>query len=247
MCVDSVESAIAAEEGGASRLELCADLEHGGTTPSAGMVRVVREHVRIPIVVMIRPRPGDFCYSDFEMEVMIRDAEEMKSFGADGLAFGVLTPESKIDVARSRVLISTARPMFLTFHRAFEECNDRFEALDQLKMLGVDRVLTSGGRRMIDDGVPEIAALVKKSEGLIEIMAGGGVTFENVTQIVSKTKVKEIHVLSAVSSENRRLPSTTNLFDTALKVVNVSKVRRMASLLRELNASDQVSGKQENP
>ena len=144
-CVDSVDSAIAAERGGAHRLELCDALVDGGTTPSAGMIAAVKAAVSIPVFVIIRPRGGGFVYSDAEADVMRRDAEVAGTLGADGIVVGALQPDARVDVRRTRALIDAARGLSVTFHRAFDLVRDRYEALDVLASAGVTRVLTSGG------------------------------------------------------------------------------------------------------
>src|SRR5438445_9519302 len=144
VCVDSVESAMAAEAGGAERVELCDNLMEGGTTPSAGAVAAARKKLEIKFHVIIRPRGGDFCYSDVEFEVMKRDVEFAKQLGADGIVIGILLPDGAIDVTRTRELIDIARPMSVTFHRAFDMTRDAFAALETLIDLGIDRILTSG-------------------------------------------------------------------------------------------------------
>lgn len=234
ICIDSVESALAAQEGGAARVELCADLAHGGITPSEGMIRSVREHVSIQISAMIRPRAGGFWYSDLEFDVMKRDVEKMKQLGVDGVALGLLTADGAVDIHRTRILVQTARPLFVTFHRAFDECKDLVHALDDLKGLGIERVLTSGGKKEISEGMRAVADLGKRARGSIKIMAGGGVTCENVMEVVTKTNVDEIHVLTAVSTDSPQRSGSSILYDAPLKRVDASKVRKLTSLLDEL-------------
>jgi copper homeostasis protein len=234
VCIDSVESALAAQEGGATRVELCGDLAHGGTTPSKEMVTSVREHVAIPISVMVRPRPGGFCYSQIEFDVMRRDVEMMKQLGANGVVLGLLAADGAVDVDRTQILVKTARPMSVTFHRAFDECKDLLQALDILRNLGVERVLTSGGKKEISEGLPEVARLVKKSSGSIKIMAGGGVRFENVLEVVKRTNVDELHVLTEVSNDFPPPLGCSKHNNESTKRVDVSKVRKMVLLLGEL-------------
>ncbi|MGH9764286.1 MAG: copper homeostasis protein CutC, partial [Blastocatellia bacterium] len=144
VCVDTVESAIAAQRGGADRIELCGNLIEGGITPSIGAIEMVRKNLSIPLHVVIRPRGGDFLYSDIDFEVMKRDIELVKWLGADGVVFGVLTPRAAVDVERTEDLIARARPLSVTFHRAFDMTRDPYQSLDDLIALGVNRVLTSG-------------------------------------------------------------------------------------------------------
>src|SRR5512146_3272836 len=146
VCVDSVEGAVAAQQGGAQRVELCDNLVEGGTTPSLGMIRLTRQHIAIALNVIIRPRGGDFFYSPLEFEVMRQDILAAKEAGADGVVIGLLLPDGRVDVERTRALAALARPLSVTFHRAIDLCRDPAEALEELAGLGVDRILTSGRR-----------------------------------------------------------------------------------------------------
>jgi copper homeostasis protein len=141
VCVDSIESAIAAQEGGAARVELCDNLAEGGTTPSAGMIEAARQHLRIGLHVMIRPRGGDFCYSDIEFEVMKKDVLITKQLGADGVVFGLLKPDHTVDLERTRDLVQLARPLRVTFHRAFDLATDSLRALEDNISLVIERIL----------------------------------------------------------------------------------------------------------
>src|ERR1051325_9028169 len=159
ICVDSAAGAFAAQRGGADRVVLCDNLLEGGTTPSAGCIRVARRGLKIGLQVIIRPRGGDFLYDDTELEVMRQDIRMAKEFGADGVVIGCLTAEGEIDQARTRDLIQLARPLNVTFHRAFDMCRDPHKALEELITLGVDRVLTSGQEASCIEGLDLIAAL----------------------------------------------------------------------------------------
>jgi copper homeostasis protein len=193
-CVDTVDSSIAAERGGAGRLELCAALGDAGTTPSIGMIRAVKARVRIPVVVIIRPRGGGFVYSHTEIEVMRRDIEGAREAGADGVAIGALTPAAQVDMKRTLELVRRAAPMPVTFHRAFDLTQNIDEALESLIHAGVSRVLTSGGAPTALEGSAGIASLRERGEGRIQIMAGGGIREENVTEVIRRSGVSEIHV-----------------------------------------------------
>lgn len=197
-CVDSVESARAAEKGGADRVELCDNLVEGGTTPSAGMIAECRAEVRIPIYVMIRPRGGDFLYSEVELDVMKRDIALARELGADGVVFGMLTSAGKVDPRRTAQFVNLSYPLDVTFHRAIDVSRDLLEALDVLVEAGVDRVLTSGGAAKAVSGAPVIRTLVERAAGRIGILAGGGINHRNVAQVVSRTGVREVHVRGAV-------------------------------------------------
>jgi copper homeostasis protein len=210
VCVDAVESALAAQEGGADRVELCDNLIEGGTTPSAGMIALARKNLDIGLQVIIRPRGGDFCYSEVEFEVMQHDIELAKSLGADGVVIGILTPEGRVDLERNQKLIELARPLNVTFHRAFDMAKDPIQALENLITLGVDRILTSGQAFSVLEGLDLIAELVQRAEGRVIIMPGGG-TERNVPKVIAQTGVCEIHVIgpkaidSSMTYRNQRV------------------------------------------
>ncbi|MBX3244047.1 MAG: copper homeostasis protein CutC [Acidobacteria bacterium] len=193
ICVDSVESAIAAQDGGADRVELCDNLFEGGTTPSFGSIAMAREMLSIKLHVIIRPRGGDFLYTDAEFEIMKRDIEATKRLGVDGVVIGLLNADGNIDAERTRELVSLARPMSVTFHRAFDVCLDPFEALETLIDLGIDRVLTSGQKPTATEGAEMIGKLVKQADDRIIIMACGSLDDANIADVISATGVKELH------------------------------------------------------
>jgi copper homeostasis protein len=192
-CVDSVESAIAAQEGGADRVELCANLLEGGTTPSDGTVRLTRERLHIAMNVIIRPRGGDFCYSDDEFRVMAWDVARAKELGADGVVIGILNPDGTVDAERTAALIEIARPMSVTFHRAFDMARDPFEALETLIRLGIDRILTSGQEASALEGLDLLAELVRAAGNRVIIMPGGGINERNVAKILAGCGAREVH------------------------------------------------------
>jgi copper homeostasis protein len=194
VCVDSPASAVAAERGGAARVELVGSLTEGGITPSGGMIEVVRKRLSIGLQVIIRPRPGDFCYEPDEIEIMRRDILAAKNLGADGVVFGVLTPEANIDIRRTQELVEVARPMNVTFHRAFDMSVDLMQALEDVFQAGADRLLTSGGEQECSQGAEMISRLVRTAQNRIIIMAGGGIRHDNVASIAENTGVSEIHV-----------------------------------------------------
>lgn len=194
ICIDSVASARAAVAGGADRVELCAGLPEGGTTPSAGMIRAVRRVFSGGLMVIIRPRGYDFLYSGDEMELMLHDIATARALGADGVVFGCLTADGRIDVARCQRLIAAAGPLDITFHRAFDMSRDLPEALDAIIGLGIRRVLSSGGQREVPAGIFQLAALVRQAGNRASIMPGGGVTEINLAGIVRATGIREIHL-----------------------------------------------------
>jgi copper homeostasis protein len=198
--IGDVESALAAQAGGAARIELCDNLPEGGTTPSAGVIELARRALTIAINVMIRPRGGDFCYSALEFEVMQRDIDLARQLGVDGVVLGLLNPNGTVDAARTAALIDRARPLSVTFHRAFDMTRDPVETLDTLITLGVDRILTSGYRATAEEGLDTIAQLHRAAAGRVIIMAGGGVNAGNARRIVEATGITEIHLGSAGTS-----------------------------------------------
>ncbi|XP_064600205.1 copper homeostasis protein cutC homolog [Liolophura sinensis] len=193
VCVDSVASARNAEKGGAARLELCASLVEGGTTPSCGMLQVMKRSVALPVFVMIRPRGGDFLYSPDEFDVMKQDITSLKQAGADGMVFGILTPEGKVDITRCKELVELSRPLPITFHRAIDMTEDIAEALESIIATGCERILTSGGEGTSVDGTTVIKQLVSQAKGRILVVPGGGITPENLGRILDETGAGEFH------------------------------------------------------
>jgi copper homeostasis protein len=189
LCVDSVESARAAQAGGATRIELCSDLGAGGITPSAGLIAMVRRAVKIPVQVLIRPRAGDFAYSAEELEVMRRDIVLARQFGVKGIVLGMLEPSGVVDVKRTAELVQCARPLDVTFHRAFDRTPDLLQALDAVKQAGVQRILTAGGGSSAEEGLAMLARLVREAGSAVAIMAAGGIRAANVAHIVKATGV----------------------------------------------------------
>ena len=193
VAVDSLESAWIAQECGADRIELCADLGIGGITPSPGMIALALERLHIPVHIIIRPRRGDFLYTDAEYEIMLRDIEAVKSAGAQGVVFGVLLPDGGIDMARTGELVARARPLSVTFHRAFDMCREPLAALEQLIALGVDRLLSSGQAQSAEAGKALLAELVGRAKGRISIMPGAGLKASNIGRIAAETGAREFH------------------------------------------------------
>lgn len=194
ICVEDVAGALAAREGGASRLELAAGLAVGGLTPGPGMLAAVRKAWPAELVALLRPRPGDFHYRDAEFEVLENEIRAARDAGADGVAVGVLDTDGTVDRERMARLVRVARPMSVTLHRAFDLTRDLDEALEAAIALGVDRVLTSGGSRAAPGGTAAIRRLVAAAGTRIGIVAGGGVRAENVRSLVAGTGVREVHL-----------------------------------------------------
>lgn len=217
VCANSFTSALEAQDGGASRIELCQQLEIGGITPSAGQIQLTMSMLHIGVHVLIRPRAGDFVYSEMEFEEMLRDVEFCKASGCDGVVIGMLLPDGRVDISRTRLLVDVAQPMTVTFHRAFDRSRDPYEALEAVISCGCDRLLTSGQKDQAADAIPLLAELVKKAGDRIEIMPGSGVTETNILEIMRGSGAKSIH---------------SSARDGAL--TSIKKVRIMADLLSNL-------------
>lgn len=193
ICVDSVESAMAAEQGGADRVELCSDLLEGGITPSAGLISIVREKISIPMFVMIRPRGGDFCYTSHELCLMRADIRHAISAGADGLVLGILDRRAEVDTDRTRELVEAADPLPVTFHRAVDMSAAPVASIERIISAGAGRVLTSGGRMRSIDGVKVIREMLRLASGRIRVMVGGGVNAGSIRKIAEATGAPEFH------------------------------------------------------
>lgn len=199
ICCGSLDDALEAEAGGADRVELCASLFHGGLTPSFGTILEARRRLRIPVVVMIRPRGGGFCYAEPEFAAMVADAESAISQGVTGIVFGMLTPEGAIDRSRTRRLRDVAKNADAVFHRAFDVTPDPFRALDELVDLGITRVLTSGQEDTVPEGLDLIKRLIDHAGDRIQVMPGGGIKPFNFDDVVARTGCRQIHVAAFTS------------------------------------------------
>lgn len=205
ICTDTLASSVIAQQAGANRIELCADLCVGGTTPSAGLIRLVKEKLDIPIAVMIRPRSGDFCYSEDELDTMKANIKFAKDSGVESVVFGVLTPEGQINIPKMTELIAQAKPMKVTCHRAFDMTKNPIESLDILIDLGVDRLLTGGFSNTAFDGIETLKMLNEKSRGQITIMAGSGINVDNITKLISNTGITEFHLSGKTKKDSQMI------------------------------------------
>ncbi len=192
-CVENLKEALLAEQHGANRVEICENLAVGGTTPSYGMIKICKQHLSIPFMIMIRPRGGDFTYSEPEYETMKEDIRICNALGADGVVFGILTPENAVDIKRTRELVELAHPMQVTFHKAFDNVNDPFSEMEKLIEAGVHRILTSGLHVTAMKGTHVLKKLIQKANGHIKIIVAGKVTKENLAELSHKIPANEFH------------------------------------------------------
>jgi len=245
VCANSINSALAAQEGGAIRVELCGNLSAGGTTPSPGQITVARKLLNIQLYVLIRPRASDFLYNDIEFETMLADVKYCIDAGCDGIATGILKADGSVDKERCTQLVKLAKKAGLgvTFHRAFDMCANMFQAMEDIIDIGFERILTSGGRSTAMEGSRTINELVKKAAGRITIMAGSGITEINVADLILFTGVNEIHstALTRVKSDmqyiNNRIVMGSNYGDEyAIDSTNVERVR---NILKKANGGKQ--------
>jgi copper homeostasis protein len=194
VCCGSLEDAIEAEAGGAKRVELCSSLFFGGLTPSIGSLIEGKARLHVPIIFMVRPRGGGFCYSDAEMASMERDTEAAVAHGAEGVVFGILTQDGRIDLDRSRRIRTRIGGRQAVFHRAFDVTPDPFRAVDELVDLGITRILTSGQRDTVHEGLDLIRRLVDYAGDRIEIMPGGGIRPYQFDEVIRETRCRQVHV-----------------------------------------------------
>ncbi len=204
LCSFSLNSSLVAQNDGADRIELCGGFLEGGTTPSIGLIKRTLESVNIPVYVMIRPRGGDFIYDDTEFQVMKEDIIEIKKLNPGGFVFGLLTVEGKIDTIKTKALMELAHPYPVTFHRAFDVCDDPFEAIEDLIALGVENILTSGQQNTAEAGIELLRQLAIKANGRINIMAGSGVGESNVLKFL-KAGVDAVHFTAKKAVESKMI------------------------------------------
>ncbi len=229
IAANSVASALAAQQGGADRVELCTALELGGLTPSHAQIALARERLRIPLYVLIRPRAGDFLYGDLEGETMQRDIEACAALGCDGVVLGALDAEGEVDVPRCRTLVATAGKLGVTFHRAFDLCRDPARALEDIVALGCERVLTSGAQASAIEGAALIRELVAQAAGRLAVMPGAGITAQNIAALAAATGAREFH-----ASAKSRQPSGMRHQRAVLADMECGELRSDAGQVRAL-------------
>lgn len=243
ICCDSIDSVLAAERGGAQRIELCSSLLEGGLTPSAGFIRSVRANASIALFVMIRPRGGDFYYNEAEIAAMREDIVVAKSSGADGVVLGLLTEDGVVDVARTTALAQLAAPLPVTFHRAFDVSADLDRSLEDVIKAGAQRILTSGGMPEAPEGAKQIRRLVDAAGKRIKIMAGSGINSKNAAEFMAQAGVSEIHssAKAPVRSPMRYqkdVPMGSLANDEYTRfVANEEEVRALAGILRDFEGA----------
>ncbi len=221
--VESVDAAVAAERGGAQRIEFCSNLREGGTTPSCEELSAVRARVSLPIFSMVRPRGGGFVYSMAEFEAMKLDVDAAKKFGIDGVVLGVLHADGRVEIERTKILVELAQPLPVTFHRAFDECGDLRESLEDVIRTGAARLLTSGGKRTAPEALDLLGEMVRIAAGRLIVMPGSGLHAGNIREAAEKTGAREFHagLSSVVANPARDLGEFEE------------EVRRMVSALRD--------------
>ncbi|MEI0610361.1 copper homeostasis protein CutC [Brachyspira pilosicoli] len=237
ICVDSVESCINAEKGGADRLELCGNMFEGGTTPSYGVLQLAREMVSKPIYAMVRPRGGDFCYNDIEFEIMKREIKLMKELKIDGIVFGILTKEGKVDKERCSKLLDLWGTNKATFHRAIDVSSNLNEACEDIISLGFERILTSGGEANVMSGIIKLKELVEKYNDKIIIMPGSGINERNIEYINDTVKANEYHMTANKTVESVMQYRNENVFmgaslrppEFSVKYTDENKVKNIKS------------------
>jgi copper homeostasis protein len=240
ICVDSIESAQNAQVAGADRVELCDNLPEGGTTPSYGTIISVRSNLNIGLHVIIRPRGGDFLYSDPEYDIMRRDIDICGESGVDGIVIGILTSDGRIDIERTAKLVEYAKPMSVTFHRAFDMCADPFSSMEDIIKTGSDRLLTSGQKNKATDGAELIRQLIELASDRLIIMPGGGLDDDNIASIAKTTGASEFHLTGrkAIQSGMKfrksdiTMSGLSNYDEFSRKVADADKIKRIVEILK---------------
>ena len=242
ICVDSAESAINAQEAGAHRIELCDNLLEGGTTPSYGTILSIRNNLDIDVNVMIRPRGSDFLYSDLEYDIMRRDIELCGEAGVNGVVFGILLSDGNIDTERTARLVEYAKPMTVTFHRAFDMCRDPIQGLEDIIAAGATRLLSSGHQQKAIDGADLLCDLVREAGNRLIIMPGSGIDETNIEALVRMTGAREFHISARkyIESEmesrknNISMGGLNGISEYGRKAADIKTIRNLFYLLKML-------------
>lgn len=229
IAANSVASAVAAQDGGADRVELCSGLELGGLTPSPGVLALVRERLRIPLYALIRPRGGDFVYTDEETETMLLDIEACLAVGCDGVVLGALDAEGNVDLPRCRALVSAAKHLGVTFHRAIDVSRDPLQSLEDAIALGCERVLSSGAQPNAPDGADLLREMVLRADGRISVMPGAGIDAMNITALREQTGAREFH-----ASAKHACPSPAHYVPRQSLGMTGGEIRTDAAIVRRI-------------
>ncbi|MEZ5199521.1 MAG: copper homeostasis protein CutC [Bacteroidales bacterium] len=241
VCAAHIQSAIAAQEGGAKRIELCDNLYEGGTTPSYASIKIAKEKLNIDLNVMIRPRGSDFCYSDLEFDIMKEDIRMCKELNVDGIVFGILLLDGNVDIKRTKQLVEFARPLRVTFHRAFDATPDPFKAMEDIIELGIDRILTAGQMNTVPEGLDLIRQLSQKAGDRIVIMPGSGINENNIKEIRDYSGATEFHLTGRTSFQSKMLYQKEGIFfgglpqipEYEIKLTDSKKIKRVVELVNE--------------
>lgn len=239
ICIDSVESGIIAERSGADRVELCDNLYEGGTTPGAGTIRIARKEIGIALNIMIRPRGGDFLYSDIEFNIIREDIKIAREEGADGIVAGILKPDGSIDVPGTMELIELASPLPFTFHRAFDMTPEPFSAMEDIINCGANRILTSGHTNLVVDNIKLVKELITKAGDRIIIMPGSGINENNIAGIINETGATEFHLSGHRTINSRMRFQKTNIYmggiaeipEFSRKIADESRIRKIRDII----------------
>ena len=239
ICCYTLESAIIAEQAGADRIELCDNYSEGGTTPSYGKIKQTINKLNIPINVIVRPRGGDFLYTQNEFEIIKADVVKIRELGANGIVIGFLNKDASIDIKRTEEILNLGRPMEVTFHRAFDMCNDHYYALHQLTDIGVERILTSGGKQSAYEGMETLQKLVESAGDKIIVMPGSGINEFNIEKIMLFTQALEFHssaktfIKSAMEyyNENVSMSDISSIDEFKNIIVDENKIREMKKII----------------
>ncbi len=236
ICANSVASCVEAQKGGAYRVELCAAIPEGGTTPSYGDIVVARKLLNeTKLNVIIRPRGGDFLYSDLEYKIMLKDIEICRELGVDGVVIGCLTADGDVDIPRCRELIAAAGDLSVTFHRAFDMCRDPFKSLEDIISLGCEIILTSGQQPKAEQGIDLLKRLVERADNRIIIMPGSGVNETNIAKIARETGAQEFHLSARESVESQMIYRNPNLKMGGTEVIITEFTQEVTSAMRVKN------------
>jgi len=239
VCVDNIESLLTAQQSGADRIELCSALALGGLTANAGFVQKSLDLATIPLYAIIRPRAGDFVYSEQEIDIMVSDIKFMKLLGIQGVVIGVLTPDGNIDEAALKRLMSASRDIGVTFHRAFDLCNDPKKALEILIDAGCERILTSGQQGTAQQGCDLIKELVIQADDRISIMPGAGVNPQNAAHIISRTQVSELHLSGKTTRKSAMKPNSAVQMGAeaeADSLISITCAKTISELVNVINS-----------